>query len=154
MRIQQLELFTFEELSEQAQKVALNQFQDINVDSQWWEYTYQDAENIGLKITSFDIDGRNITGNFIKSVEHTTVQILTNHGENCDTYKTANKFRANILILKVKYNLQLDDEDYEGEEEDLCSDYLESLLADYLTILRNEYEYHTSEEQIKESITS
>lgn len=51
---------TFDELSESAKEHALNRLGDINVDQGWWDFTYEDAENIGLEITSFserDIDG-------------------------------------------------------------------------------------------------
>ena len=49
-------VYTFEELSPEGQRKAIERYYDINVDHEWWRYTYDDAEDIGLKITEFDLD--------------------------------------------------------------------------------------------------
>ncbi len=61
MRNIEITLYKFEELSEEVKGKVLKEFDDINVDSNWWEYIYGDAEeNAKLKITSFDTDYHNI----------------------------------------------------------------------------------------------
>jgi type I restriction-modification system DNA methylase subunit len=43
-------LYTFDELSETAKEKALEVYRDINLNFDWWDGTYEDAKNIGLKI--------------------------------------------------------------------------------------------------------
>ena len=40
-----------EKLSDKAKQKAIEKFYDINVDYDWWDSVYEDAKNIGLKIT-------------------------------------------------------------------------------------------------------
>jgi len=56
MRIKETKLYHFDELSEEAKQKAIEGLSDINTDYEWWESTYEDAENIGLKLTSFGLD--------------------------------------------------------------------------------------------------
>ena len=49
-------VYLFSELSDQAKQKVIEDNYDINVDYEWWESAYEDAANIGLKITGFDID--------------------------------------------------------------------------------------------------
>ena len=48
MKTTKIELFSFEELSKEAQEKVINDNSLINVDFDWWNYTYEDSENIGL----------------------------------------------------------------------------------------------------------
>ena len=50
------QVFKFEELTEEQKENALSKLREINVDHDWWDFTFQDAEEIGLKITSFGLD--------------------------------------------------------------------------------------------------
>lgn len=59
MKTKTINLYEFDELSEDAKEKALQNLWDINVDHEWWDYIYEDAERIGLKITGFDIDRGN-----------------------------------------------------------------------------------------------
>jgi hypothetical protein len=127
----QYKVFEFKELSEQAQEKALEKLQAWNVDGEWWENTYGDAEMIGLKITSFDIDRDSyVKGEFTESEVDVAQSILDSHGEMCETYKTAKKFLDGIEALKEEFR--------------------KSLLEDYRIILQKEYEYLTSREAVEE----
>jgi len=64
MRTIRTKIYSFNELSKEAQNVAIDKMRYINVDDNWWLSTYEDAENIGLKITSFDIERNEIEGCF------------------------------------------------------------------------------------------
>jgi hypothetical protein len=155
MRVKVIEknVYTFAELNDEQKKVVLNNLYDINVDHEWWDFTYDDAANIGLKITSFDISRRNsITGEFTLSADEVAANIIRDHGENCETYNTAQAF----LDSKNDITMPDDDSDDFPEWEDkmieMDDDFLKSLLEDYLIMLRKEYEYLTSEEAIIEAI--
>lgn len=159
MKTKTINLYSFDELSEESQDKAIELLYDLNVmDSWWYESTYEDAERIGLKIEGFDIDRRNsIDGKFIWDATEVAHEIIREHGEQCDTYKLAEEFlkeRDEIVDTALK------DEDGEFEDErkldndlDECESEFERVLKEeYLSILRKEYEYLTSREQIIESI--
>ena len=146
-----IEAFTFEELSEEARQHAIEKLYDLNVSFDWWQFIYEDAENAGIKINGFDIDrGSYCTIEFVESAEYSAQYIVSNHGEKCDTFECASAY------LKDR------DRTIEGDFEDLYElDYLLDYLDDafmkllsecYLQLLRQEYEYLTSEEAIIETI--
>lgn len=148
-------VYKFNELSEDIQDKVIERQSDINVDYDWWEFVYEDAEQIGLKITEFDTD-RYCKGNFIDSAKETAHKIIDNHGENCETYKTASEYlkdRDNLIDTFPKdKDEEIDEYKLDNDLDDLDSEFLRSLLEDYRIILRNEYEYLTSRESIIETI--
>jgi len=149
--------YKFDELSEDAKQKAIEKLYDINVDHDWWDCTYDDAARIGLKLTEFSLyQGRYAKGEFTLSACEVAQNIFNEHGETCETYKTAQNFMNDWQPI---FNNYMDEShpDYEsGESEDkmndLESDFLNSLLEDYVIILDNEYDYLTSEKAIIETI--
>lgn len=128
------EVYTFDELSEDARQKALEELYDINVDSDWWyENIYEDAENIGLKITSFDTYKHDISGHLTEDMQTVCKNILKEHDNTCATYTTAEK-------NKNRHG--------EDNQQQFCKDLLEV----YLVMLRDNYEYLQSEEAITETI--
>jgi hypothetical protein len=150
-------LYKFDELSDEAKEKAIERLADINVDYEWWKGIYEDASNIGLKLTAFDIDrGSYAEGNFTLSAEEVAANIIRDHGEMCETYKTAENFLKEHDPVYADY-MDEKSENYEsGESEDklqeMESEFLKSLLEDYRIMLSHEYDYLTSEEAIKETI--
>jgi hypothetical protein len=140
MRQVVIALFKFSELSEESKQVAIEKFSDINVDYDWWQWTYGDAENIGLKITSFDLDRKSITGELTGAGIDTANKIMSEHGKETETFKTAERYYKQL-------HEGIDDEISESEEE-----FLRDLLEDYRIILQKEYDYNTSKEAIIETI--
>ena len=156
-----INLYKFSELSEEAKSIAIENLYSINTDNDWWYSTYEDAAQVNLKIKSFDIGrGSFVDAEFIKNAHDTANLILLNHGESCETYKTAKSFLQdyNELVAKysdgVKTNVVTEDNEYDfdNEADDLESDFLELISEDYRIILSNEYDYLTSEEAIIETI--
>ena len=93
MKTIEINLYEFSELSDKAKQKAISKLSDINVSHDWWNFTYDDAENIGLKITSFNLDrNRHAKGKFIISGCEVAEKIMSEHGENCETFKTAAQF--------------------------------------------------------------
>lgn len=150
-------VYQFSELSEQAKQKAIDSLIDINVYNDWWESTYEDAEKIGLKITSFDLDrNRHAKGEFLLSANEVAANILRDHGEQCETYKTAKEFLESWNPVFADY-MDENSENYESSEsedklKELEDDFLNSLLEDYSIMLQNESEYLTSDEAIIETI--
>lgn len=152
MRTIQTNIYKFSELSETAKAKAIENLYDINLDYYWWQWTYDDAENIGLKITSFDLDrNRHADGKFLLNPVDVAKKILSEHGETCDTYKTAKTFLTDLEGIKARYN---DEDNWDEQEEIECleDEFLENLLEDYALMLEREYEYLTSEEVIIQTI--
>jgi hypothetical protein len=146
-----INLYKFSELSESAKQKAIAELSDINVSNDWWEYNYEDAKQIGLKITGFDLDrGNYAKGKIIGTAEETALLIKENHGPETDTFKLAEGF----LLDLEKLELKPESKDRELMIEDLEEYFLKELLGDYLYILKKEYEYRTSKEAIIETIES
>lgn len=144
MKTIKIELFEFNELPEEVQAKVLDKNRYINVESDWWDCTYEDAANIGLKLTEFDLDrNRHAKGEFTLPAYQVACKIKSDHGETCETYKTAVNFLA-------EYE-KLDPENNEAEAE-LEEEFLKSLLEDYALMLERECEYLQSDEAVRETI--
>jgi hypothetical protein len=153
MRTIRTKVYKFDELSNEAKEVAIEKLWDINVDYEWWESIYEDAKNIGLELTDFEFDSasfvRNVEGQFILSASEVAANIFRDHGENCETYVTANGFMHEFTPIFSQYV-----ETEEGEDEliKIETDFLNELLNDYKNLLQTEYEYQTSRKAIVETI--
>jgi hypothetical protein len=157
MRIKETKVYTCSELSETAQERAISKLSHINVDFEWWKSVYEDAKNVGLKLTSFDLDrNRHAEGSFLFAANEVAQNIFNNHGKDCESYKTATEFMKDWQPV---FNNYMDEshKDYESREceeklQNIEDEFLKSLLEDYSIILQHEYEYLTSSEAIKEAI--
>jgi len=133
MRTIEIQLLKFEELSEEGKKAALNNLHDINVDHDWWSFTYEDAKTVGIKLTGFNIPERKCTGEFEKDAEEVFSLILENHGETCNTVPIAihfNAYKANILDDAPV------DEDGNWEDESALDELLDENEKDFLQSMR------------------
>lgn len=140
-------VYKFSELSQEAKENAINLLYDINVDYSWWDGIYEDARNVGLSIKEFDLDrGNYVKAEFELMPRNVANNIIKEHGENCETVKTARAF------LKAIDAIDVDDKDYDDKFEDAKNEFLYSLCEDYRIILQKEFEYLTSEEAIIETI--
>ena len=151
MRNIQITLYKFAELSEKAQENAIEKLSDINVDYDWWNYTYEEAETVGLSLTSFDLhNGRHATGAFILTAPEVAEKILVEHGETCETYKTAKTFLSDLEALTGAHeNIEDVNED---EVEELEEQFLKDILEDYLILLQKDFEFLQSRDAIVETI--
>lgn len=157
MKTVTINLFSFEELNEQAKDKALNELRDINLGHKWWEFIYEDAKNIGLKITSFDTErNRHAKGEFLLAANEVAQNILNNHGESCETYKTAKFFMDIWQPLFADYMTEGNDNYESGIAEqrlmEMEEDFLTALLEDYSIMLEREMEYLYSNEAVIETI--
>jgi hypothetical protein len=160
MRIKETKVYPFDELSDEGKEAAVLGLWEINVCLDWWEFTFEDAGQIGLKLTEFELDrGAYCKGEFIEGAKETATGILHNHGKDCETYKTATGFTMDSAELLVKYPVKMDDDGYddneyerEKEQEEVDAEFLKSVLEDYRIMLQKEYEYLTSEAAIIETI--
>src|SRR5690606_9863757 len=121
MRTISINIYKFDELSKEAQENAIEKLWDINVyDHPWWQYVYENAEMISLKITGFDEYKCN--GRFIEGAEETALLIKENHDHSRETYKTADEYLKKRAIETVKSKLK--DEEPEECLEELDNEFL------------------------------
>lgn len=163
MRTETINIYKFDELSEAAQQKAIENLHDINVDHEWWDCTYDDAMNIGIKITSFDLGrAHSITGELQHSLNESCDLILKNHGEDCKTTAIAKRYLAQWSDLVEQYSdgvnkdtvLEENEQEFDDYADEMEHEFRADILWEYFNILEREYEYLTSEEGIKETIKS
>src|ERR1700754_4941823 len=104
MRTVRTKVYEFNELSPDAQQKAIDHFSDINVGFNWWQQVYTDAETIGIKITEFDLDHGTIGGKLLYSLTYCGELITANHGDQCETYKTAKAYLAEWAKLVKEHS--------------------------------------------------
>lgn len=156
METRTYKVYKFKELTKAQQDKVIEKLWDLNVRYDWWEDTYEDALNIGLKITGFDLDRSSYCQGQCKGSALTTASlIVNNHGEHCETYKTAGLFLKQYA--EITKNVLADEygdlsREIQTELGSLTDEFLESILEDYRIILQKEYEYLTSEVAILETI--
>ena len=158
MKTIEINIYSFDELSEESQQNAIDlmRYQDPQPD--WYQSIYEYAEEVGLKIKSFDAGRRwEIDLEFTSDPEMAAQAIIDGHGEHTETYTEAEKYlaeRREILELAPK------DEDGEWEDEyeldcqldEADEEFTRMLEQCYLTMLSSEWEYQQSDEYITEMI--
>lgn len=154
MKIIEIKVYTFDELTEKAKDKARSWWHECGVQDDWYESTIEDAKNIGLKIKRFDCNYKqSIDSEFIDSAENCAKEIIRDHGEICETFKTATNFlkdRVNLLA-KMEYDENNDPLD-DSSLEYLGQEFLKEISQDYLIMLRKELEnIHCNEYTFLES---
>lgn len=152
-------VYKFDELSDTAKEKVIEELWDCNIDYEWWDSTYEDAKTIGLEITSFDLNrGACVEGEWNIDAEDVANVIQDNHGESCETYKDAEVFllavgeAAMVFEAKDDYDPEYEEYTESDEYEELCAEFLKTILEDYRIILQKESEYLQSEEAAIETI--
>ena len=135
MRKQTINIYGIEELAESPKELALDNLREFFLCAEWYSYVYDDAKEIDLNITSFDIDHKLISAEFIYSPQDTAEAIIRNHGESCKTYTHAKAYMSG----EYKKSGQSD------------NDFLFDLRECYLEMLVNEWECLNTEESLIEN---
>lgn len=161
MRTIRTKIYKFEELSAEVQTEAIENLRYLNVSLDWWNNIYYDAENIGLKITSFDLDrNKHAKGEFLQDAYFCAAKIVIEHGAECETFKRAHsfvEFWADAVKLHSdgqNINKVAEGKEYYFDEytDEKCNDFLNDILECYADILQKECEYLQSDECVKETI--
>ena len=149
-------VYKYDELSDEAKQHAVSKLYDLNVDYDWWDIVYDDAEQVKLKITGFDLGrGESCDLDFMGYAPDTAKLILANHGESCDTYQLAKQYLKDIEMLENAEDIgDIDSFDFNDQTEELDNEFKKALSEEYRITLREEYEWRLSEEQVIESIIS
>ena len=154
MKTKTIEIYEFDELSESAQDKAIDNIRTINNDYEWWDSIYEDAKDAGIILESFDLDrNRHAKGYFSNGAEGCAHLIVDNHGEICETYKTARAYlKDRDKLMRTPIDGDFDETALDNSLNDLDTDFLQSILEDYSMSLQREYEYIDSKENLLEVI--
>jgi hypothetical protein len=150
-------IYQFDELSDQAKEKARDWWRGLLCYDEWWQSVYEDAEQVHIEITSFDLDHHEIAGRFTIEPHLVADEIQNNHGEECETYKTAGAYLQDRDKLVDEWPRD-DDGEFENEGDlddrldELDAEFLQSILEDYRIMLRKELEYQESAENVDEAI--
>ena len=147
MKTKTINIYQYSELSEQAKQKAMQWYLEGMDSSFCWENTQYDASEIGLIIESLN-DHRPNKGYFAVSATECATKIMKNHGEACETFKSANEYMEKLLFA----SRDTENEGYEDLCEELEKEFLQSLLEDYRIMLNRDIEYQQSEACIAENI--
>jgi hypothetical protein len=140
-----VKLYQYSELSDKAKEKArswYNDGQDFNFE---WDSIKEDAKTIGLELTEWEY-GRYLKAEWIDSPYFVIEKIKKEHGDQCETYKTALEYEAEFK------KIGLDEDGQQIEDEDTEQDFLNSLAEDYRIMADRQYEYIQSEEYIAEAM--
>jgi hypothetical protein len=150
-------IYQFSELNEKAKENARDWWRNASMQDEWWDSIYEDAENIGLKITCFDENRGDIEGDFTEYPEVVAKKIMEDHGDTCETYINARHFLKELSSFMEKAEKdewgELATLKLEDEKEEIEKEFKYSILQDYLSLLKKEWEWMMSDEQVDEAIT-
>lgn len=158
MKTIQLKLYQFSELSERAQKKALADHQDFNVNHCWWDWLYADAEEAGLKIIGFDLDRAcYCNAQFIHDAIYTATQVRLSHGEKTETMQVTTAFwerrDRTVNTWPKDGNGEVENaEELDTTLDDIEENYLKAMSLAYLRLLDKVYDELTSDEAIAGSL--
>lgn len=161
MKTIEINLYKFDELTPEAQNVAIVKNYDINFRFDWWDVISEHAKECGLNLKSFDIGRGNYCRlEFIYCADETAEKILKNIGEQSDLFRLATDYKKEVSDLVTKYSdgvntdIVAEDNQYEFDKEvaDIEDEFLTELEKEYLSMLIAEDEYLSSDEAIKETL--
>lgn len=137
--------YKFSELPEDAQDRAIERLQDINVHDGWWDHIEREARNLGFEFRMFDIARCSIEIDLLDEPSDICKGILIDHGPDAATYKLASDYRYGTSLSGWHF----DDDD---RNDPAHKEFINALAQEYLSLLRDEYEYLTSREAVIKSI--
>ena len=158
-------VYEYHELpTETAKAKAREWLSEAATDCEWYEPEYQDAQDVRLKITGFDLYQRGITIEIEIEIETSAPEVAEaitgNHGNTCETWKAAHDYLRDLKALgeapdSEETSIESPDYQYRYEQwneakEKLDADFLKNLRRCYLHLLDQEYEYLTSDEHLAE----
>jgi len=149
-------LYTFDELTDEAKENARNWWREGALNDEWYDFIYEDAERIGVKITEFDLGRADYCKLHVMDTEHTARLIIDQHGEECETYKTATDYLATreALIEGAERDEDGEIDEYALDEalDEVDAEFVKSLAEDYRIMLDKGCEWYFSDENVDESI--
>lgn len=151
--------YKFDELSDEAKEKALNNLRHINVGWNWCHSVLNKANELGIVITSIDLEFGSIDGFLKEEIPTVADNIIKNYSKDSQLYNIAicykNKYREIIKQYDGSTDIVLEwknTETIEKEIDDLEKEFSREVLKAYLAEIRDEYDYQVSNEAVKDTI--
>ena len=141
MKTKTIKVYQYSELNDKAKENAAQWFLECNDMQFQWECMQEDAKTVGIELQGTHHD--TMQGSLLLDFTQVLANILKEHGETCETWKTARKY-------KDEYEKLTEEEIINGKDEDIREEFLQSILEDYRILWNKEEEYCQSEEYIEE----
>lgn len=139
-------VYEYHELSERAKERARDWFMQGDDGQFDWDCLKDDAKTVFLELHG--THRYRMSGAFMNDARHTISAILSNHGQECETYKTACRYKKELDALAWTEEKGDDwDEDAYNEK---CEEFLNEILEDYRILSEKNDEYRASDEYITE----
>jgi hypothetical protein len=151
MKTQTINTFLFSELNEKAKEFALNKYRELGISDYWYEDTYYDAKQNGIRLTGFDLDrGQKIEGEFIWSEIEVAEKLEDEFAEGTNMNNLASIFLKDRLRICDSFEFvdgaPIKEDELEAELNDLEYQFQKDVLQEYWKLLQLEYEYLFSDE--------
>lgn len=154
MKTIEINLYKFDELSEEAQAKAIKNHQ-THTNYDWWDFIEMNAKQSGIIIDSFDVYHNDINVSFIWVAHDVAHALIHFWGTDSDIGKIGQAFiddRAKLYDYHEKEFSQ--PQNTLEEEEDSLVDYFHSDVSHYfLKQLRDELEWIESDEYAREYLS-
>lgn len=155
MKTQTINTYSFNELSEDAKNIVLRKYAELGTSDNWYEDSYYMAEQLGVRITGFDLDrGQKINGEFIWSEIEVAEKIESEYPSDSRINILASNFlkeRLNICDShKFIDGAPINEDELESELNELEFQFQKDILHQFWIFLRDEYEYLFSDEYLAE----
>jgi len=144
MRTIEINLYKFEELSEEAQAKAIKNHQ-LHSEYEWWDSIEMNAEQCGVIIDSFDTYRGDISLSFKWNPQDVANGLIKFWGEGTDIGEISKKFLADRETLYIDYSTDKEDE--------LVDEFHSDVSHYFLNQLRDELEWIESDEYAKEYLS-
>lgn len=145
-----IQTYKFNELSDSARKKVIEKHWDLLSFHAWWDFIYDDAKRLGLKINEFDIHHHTIDITYQDDPDDVANGILEEWGEGTDLHIYAKEYLSRYKQIE---QLVEDDEILPSDELNELNDYfLRKLGKCFLHFLQSEYDWRISEEAICEEL--
>ena len=151
MRMIKIKAFLFEELDSQTKEKVIENNRTINVDSNfWYECELENFKHeLKIKVNEFDVYRTEINITIENSFE-TAQGIVNFFGKESSIVYSAKTFIRDMIFIEEKY--EHDGQKLEEELEYLEEEFRGEIAEEILSMLTSQYEYETSDDEIKETI--
>lgn len=137
MRTFKTTVYTFNELSDEAKEKAIVAQQNINIDDEWWDFTFSYLQEQGIRVRGFD--------EYSARIELTEYPLTV-------AVRLREAWTENTEIHQTALNFQNDAKNLEDIDEGTEEEFIRSLAEDVRIILRKEYEALSSAEMISDTL--
>jgi hypothetical protein len=159
MKTMEIAVYEFDELHTDVQERLANDY--INSSLYYWDETVrQRAKDVGLIIDSYDLDRYELELKLCYSPYEIADKIIMEYGQDASISILSKQFlqARDLLVKKYSDGVNLDrvaednEWDFDVELEELEDDYKQELAGEYISELRNEYEFVTSFKYAREML--